>query len=218
MIVVAMLLMQASAPSTFSDIVRLPPNVAGDLVLHGQPHGRIEAVEAPTGGMNAPGMTDGQLVEQPVASGPGCIRRRWTMRFRARPDADPSTGTLESVASATEIALKRLGGCPAGQYVHLNPGVDTEQGFDALLELERIRLGTRRVPITCTDRTSSDLCANDASTRLALGMVTPWAVSREFGDVLVWLGTPGRGSLTEARFNLPVADYLIVRRSIPAPF
>jgi hypothetical protein len=92
------LLAQAAALS-FSQLRELPPAAAGDAVLRDQQHGHIETFEAPTGGLNAPGVVDGQFVERPTVSGSGCVRQRWTVKFQAAPGR-PSTPPLRQASTA----------------------------------------------------------------------------------------------------------------------
>lgn len=217
MIGVVLLLIQASVAPTFSELKRLPPDLAGDLVLRGQQHGRIESVEVRKGGMRPSGMIEADLVEQPTASGPRCVRTRWTATFFASSDADLDAGTLDHVHSATEIALAEMGRCPAIGYAQLSVGVEQEQGFGALSVLQRIRSAAPGFRMRCSDRTSSGLCFSDRHTRRALAVLTPWAISREAGDVLIWLGTRGQ-IVTEVRFNSAAPGRVKVTRSVPAPF
>lgn len=217
MIVAVAMLMQAPAPPTLAEVARLPPAAAGDLVLSGQQHGRIEAIVKPqAGGLEAPGVTERQFVEQAVAREQGCLRKRWTARFRVVSDANADAALLENTYSTTEITLSNSPVCPQGRYVHLNPGVDPQQAFDALVQLERVRSERHKMQFTCSDDTSSGLCTNARTTRRELAAITPWAVSREGRTLIFWLGVPGR-AVTEVRFDTATPDRISVTRSIPAP-
>lgn len=216
MIGLLLLSIQASAAPTYAEVRRLPPAVAGDRVLSGRQHGRIMSVEAPTGGMNAPGTVEAQLVEQPAAHGPRCVRTRWTVSFRASPDKDIGSATPDTIYSTTEIAVSGMHPCPDKGYVHLNPGLDQEQGFAALAVLQRVRSSAPGVRLTCSDQTSSGLCADDRTTRRALATIAPFTISRDAGDVLIWLGNGW--VVTELRFDPAAPDRIAVERRFPAPF
>ena len=216
MIIMASLAQVAPAP-TFAEFKRLAPSIAGDLVLQGQTHGRIDSIIAPVGGLTAPGVVEAELVEQPVATEQGCVRKRWTVSFSAPPNADIDTATLDHSHSATEIGMPGTHGCRTASYAHLNPGIDRALGFRSLTALERIRLGARNLRFQCSDETSSGLCRDDRSILRVLNTLTPWAISRDANDVLIWLGTPG-GIVTEVRFDLAEPSRVRVTRHIPAPF
>ena len=211
------LLSQVAATPTFAEFKHLAPSIAGDLVLQGQTHGPIESVIAPAGGSTAPGVVEAELVEQPVATEQGCVRRRWTVRFSAPPDADINTARPDDRYSATEIGMQRPRDCRTTSYVHLNPGIDQAQGFLSLTALERIRLGARNIRFQCSDETSSGLCRDDRTILRVLNTLTPWAISRDANDVLIWLGTPGE-IVTEVRFDWAEPSRVRVTRHIPAPF
>ena len=217
MIGAVLLLIQASVAPAFSELKPLPPDMAGDLVLQGQQHGRIESVEVFKGGMRPSGEIEAQLVEQPTASGPQCVRTRWTATFLASSDTNLDTGRLDHVHGKTEIALAEKGRCPAIGYAQLIGSVDQAQGFGALSVLQRVRSEAHGFRLLCSDRTSSGLCSSDLGTRRALTAVVPWAISREADDVLIWLGTPGQ-AVTEVRFNPAAPGRIKVKRSVPAPF
>lgn len=212
-----LLLAQVPATLSLAQVREMSPMAAGATVLRDQQHGPIETFETPTGGMLPPGMIQGQLVERPTASGMGCTRKRWTVTFRAAPEADIGTATVDGTYSTQEIALSLKGVCPTGRYVHLNPGVSEDQGWEALARLRDINTGASRTSFRCSDETSSGLCKGRKAVRLALRTLTPWAVSRETRDVSIWLGVPG-GMFTEARFNSVRSSQVIVTRRVPAPF
>jgi len=217
MIGLILLSIQASAAPTYAAVSRLPPAVAGDRLLSGRQHGRIMSVEAPTGGMTPTGTVEAQLVEQPSAQGPRCVRTRWTVKFFASPDQDIGSAAPDTIYSTTDIALVHTSACPTKGYVHLKPGLDQEQGFAALAVLQRARSSAPGVRLTCSDQTSSGLCADDRTTRRALAAIAPWAISRDAGDLLIWLGTGGR-IVTELRFDPAAPDRIAVERRFPAPF
>ena len=216
MIIMA-LVAQVAATPTFAEFKRLAPSIAGDVLLQGQTHGRIDSVIAPVGGLIAPGVVEAELVEQPVATERECIRKRWAVSFSAPPSADINTATLARSHSSTEIGMPRPHGCRTASYAHLNPGIDQAQGFRSLTALEQIRLGARNLRFQCSDETSSGLCGNDRAILRVLNTLTPWAISRDANDVLIWLGTPG-GIVTEVRFDLAEPSRVRVTRHIPAPF
>lgn len=210
------LLAQAAALS-FSQLRELPPAAAGDAVLRDQQHGHIETFEAPTGGLNAPGVVDGQFVERPTVSGSGCVRRRWTVTFHAAPGAAIDTATAAGMYSTWEIAASPHGVCPSGRYVHLNPGVSVDQGWKALAHLEAVSVTGSRIEFQCSDRTSSGLCDSGTAIRSGLRRLAPWAITLEAGEVVMWLGVPG-DVVTEVRFPSTDATRVTVTRKVPAPF
>lgn len=106
--------------------------------------------------------------------------------------------------------------CPTGQYVHLNPGVDPKLVFGPLMQLEQVRLRQRKVRFSCSDSTPSHLCADDRTIHRELAAISPWALSREGGSMIFWLGTPGE-VLTEVRFDTAAPERVTVSRRIPPP-
>ncbi|MEG3177189.1 hypothetical protein U1872_13180 [Sphingomonas sp. RB3P16] len=217
MIVLALVLAQPATSLTLGELRKLSPAAAGDAVLRDQPHGAIATFEAPTGGMNAPDTTEGQLLERPTASGSGCVRRRWTVQFRAPRGADISTAMVGGVYSTQEIAAISRGVCPAGRYVHLNPGVTLGQGWEALARLKDGVSGARQTQFQCADATASGLCGSSKAIRSALSRLTPWTITHDAGDVVLWLGEPGK-IVTEVRFKAADPSHFTVTRSVPAPF
>jgi len=212
----AFLLAQATALS-FLQLRTMSPADAGDAVLRDEPHGRIVAFEAPTGGLNLPGVVDGEFVEQPAPRGPGCVRRRWTVTFHTTPGADIGTATPQDKRSAWEIAPSADGACPSGRYAHLNPGVSVNQGWEALARLKAVTAEAGPGTFQCSDATSSGLCKDSPAIRAALRGLTPWAITQEAGATIIWLGVPGQ-VVTEVRWQAADPDQLRVTRKVPAPF
>lgn len=212
------LLAQAAALSLLQ-VRELSPAAAGDAILRDQPHGPIESFESPTGGggPTPSGTIQGQFVERPVMSGAGCARRRWTVTFRAAPGADIDTATAQDRYSGWEIAPASDGACPSGRYVHLNPGVSMDQGWQALARLKAVRAETGREAFQCSDSTSSGLCGDSKSIRAGLRELTPWAINLEAGDLALWLGEPGK-VVTDVRFSSADPAKVVVTRKVPAPF
>jgi hypothetical protein len=212
-----LLLAQAVANLSLSQVQLLSPEAAGDAVLRGQQHGPIELFEAPTGGMLPPGMIEGHFVERPTIAGSACVRRVWTVTFRAEPSADIATAKAESTYSGQEITLSAKGICPSGRYTHLDPGIDADQGRKALEKLHEVTAAKYRTVFRCSDKTSSDLCSSDKFIRTALRSMKPWAITSRDGDILIWLGEKG-SAVTEVRFKPGHKSDVFVKRSIPAPF
>lgn len=217
MIGLVFLLAQASKALSLLQVQELPPPAAGDAVLRHQQHGPIETFEVPTGGMNAPGVVEGQLVELPSASGSGCARKRWTVKFRAAPGADIRTATVDGTYSTQEIAPAPNGTCQSGRYVYLNPGISVGQGWEALARLKDVTTGAVRTQFQCSDSTSSGLCNDSKAIRVTLNMLTPWVITRDAGDVVIWLGVPG-SIVTEVRFKTVEPSQVVVTRKVPTPF
>lgn len=218
MIALAFLLGQAVPTLTLSQVRNLSPAAAGDAVLGNEQHGPIETFETPIGGMSAPGFIEGQLVERSTLNGSGCIRRRWTVKFRTASGADINIATVESGAySIWEISPSSDGICPKGDYVSLNSRVSVERRWEALAKLKKIRTGASPIRFECFDTTSSGLCNGSKAICVALRMLTPWAITRNGGDMLIWLGIRG-GTVTEVRFNSAQPSRVFVTRNVPAPF
>lgn len=217
MITLGLLLAQAVANLSLSQVQELSPEAAGDAVLRDRQHGPIETFETPTGGMLPPGMVEGQLIERPTTAGSACVRRVWTVQFRAEPGADIATAKAESMYSSQEITLSAKGICPSGRYVHLNPGVDVDQGREALSKLYEVSARTSRTVFRCSDETSSGLCNGNKAIGAAIRGMRPWAITSSAGDILVWLGNAGN-VVTEVRFKSGHLSQVFVKRSIPAPF
>ncbi|WP_267396733.1 MULTISPECIES: hypothetical protein [unclassified Sphingomonas] len=217
MITLAFLLAQATDTVSLAQIRAMPPVVAGDVILRDQQHGPIEAFESPTGGMNAPGMIDGQLVERPTATGPGCVRTRWTVKFQAAPGADISAATVIGTYPTREISWILGNVCPSGEYVHLNPGISVDQGWEALTGFRQVSAVASRTKYKCADTTSSGLCKGNKAISAALRTLAPWAITQDADEVRIWLGVPG-DVVTEVRFDLKHLSQVVVTRKVPAPF
>jgi hypothetical protein len=216
-ITLSLLLAQAVANLSLSQVQELSPEAAGDAILSGQQHGPIETFETPTGGMPLPGMIDGKLVERPTIVGLACVRRVWTVKFRAKPGADIATAQSERTYSSQEVMLPTKGICPSGRYVHLNPGVDVDQGREALTKLYDVSALTSRTVFRCSDETSSGLCKGNKAVGAAIRGMKPWAITSRDGDILIWLGEAGN-TVTEVRFKSGQLSQVFVQRRIPAPF
>jgi hypothetical protein len=194
----------------------LPPAAAGELVLDGQDHGPIETVaRRPANGMDPPGLTQLELVEAAVVDADGCVRKRWTASFIQPPAGEAKL--TDAVYSGTEISTALSGRCPDQSYVHLNPGVARAEAVAVLDRLERIASGRIKPDFTCKDTTGSVLCNDIVTFRRALRRLRPWAVTREDGAMLVWLGVPGE-AVTEVRFEPGPGNRVAVSRSYPPPF
>ncbi|RXD05099.1 hypothetical protein EQZ23_08245 [Sphingomonas sp. UV9] len=230
MIVAALLLAlvaPGSAPRpapgpTIAAVLRLSPADAGTLVLLGQDHRRIETVVSPPPqGLQPPGMSELELVEHATFETQGCVRKRWTAVFARSPERAGEAATLFSVRGGTEVTMAESGACPDGQYVRVNPGIEPARAFDALAQLGHIQSGRGqsgrgKVRFSCSDSTSSRLCANAGTTQHRLAGLSPWAVSFIGETVVFWLGTPGQ-VVTEVRFDTGTPDRVFVDRRIPAP-
>jgi len=214
MILAAMMLALMQDPPTLAEIERLSPAAAGELALAGQDHGPIVSVVHRQGrGMDPPGLVSVELVERAVTHGAGCSRKRWTLAFFRRDAA-----ALSPPVPTTEVALLRSGTCPDGEYVDMNPDMESVQAFEALRYLDEIRLPQSRVRFSCSDRTSSHLCASPRTIRRELARISPWAVMQEGNVTIMWLGVRGGGVVTEVRYRAASPGRITVRRRIPPPF
>ena len=218
MILMTMVLLATQAPPTLGALANLSPRAAGEIVLAGKDHEPVARIVVPTGqGADPPGMVERQLVERPVAGPQGCSRRRWTAWFSHAPGVAEGEAALSSVSASTEVALPGAAGCPDDGYVHLNPGLEATQALPALRYLDDIRLGDAPAKFTCSDETASGLCADPKALRQTLAGLSPWAVTRQNGQMVFWLGGAGQ-AVTEVRYSSDRLDQVTVSRRIPAPF
>ena len=217
MISLALMLAQAATNLSLSQAKELSPAAAGDAILHDKQHGPIEAFDTTTAGLLPAGVVMGHLVERPTTAGSACVRRVWTVQFRAALGADIGTAIAESTYSTQEIALSSNGICPSGRYVHLNPDVDVDQGREALAMLKEVSARKSRVGIRCSDETSSGLCSDNDAIRAALRGLKPWAITDSDQDILIWLGVRG-DVVTELRFASDQRSQVVVTRRVPPPF
>ena len=218
MILMTMVLLATQGPPTLGALANLSPRAAGEIVLAGKDHEPVARIVVPTGqGADPPGMVERQLVEPPVAGPQGCSRRRWTARFSHAPGVAEGEAALSSVWASTEVALPGAAGCPDDGYVHLNPGLERIQALPALRYLDDIRQGDAPAKFTCSDETASGLCGDPKALRRTLAGLSPWAVTRQNGQMVFWLGVPGE-VVTEVRYSPDRLDQITVSRRIPAPF
>jgi hypothetical protein len=213
----SLLLAQAVANLSLSQVQDMSPEAAGDAVLNSQPHGPIEIFEAPTGGMLPPGMIEGQLIERATTAGSACVRRVWTVKFRAEEGAAIASAKAESFYSGQEIALSANGICPSGRYVHLNPSVNLGQGREALENLAEITSHRSRTAFRCSDDTPFGLCKGDSAILAAIRHMKPWLINSSGGDIRILLGKPG-SAVTEVRFKAGQPSRVSINRRTPAPF
>ncbi|MBA4047746.1 MAG: hypothetical protein C0476_04305 [Sphingomonas sp.] len=218
MIFLPLLMTAAGPPPALGAIERMTPEAAGDLVLAGRDHGPIATVarQAATG-MDPPGVVELDLVERTVTELGGCIRRRWTATFRYKVGAPAETAVLSDARAATEVALPVGESCPSGQYAGVAPGTGTDAALGALRDLTRIRQFGDDVHATCTDETTSGLCAGPQAMRDALARIEPWAVSVRGDEIKLWLGTPGQ-VVTDIRYTSCQPMMVAIKRFIPPPF
>jgi len=217
MILMTMVLLATQGPPTLSALANLSPQAAGEIVLADKDHEPVAKIVVPTGrDMDPPGTVERQLVERPVAGPQGCSRRRWIARFSHAPGVAEGEATLSSVSASTEVALPGAAGCPDDGYVHLNPGLEATQALPALRYLDDIRLGDAPAKFTCSDETASGLCGDPKTLRQKLASLSPWALTRQNGQMVFWLGPPG--VVTEVRYSPDRLDQVTVSRRVPAPF
>lgn len=218
MILMTMALLATQGPPTLAAIETLSPEAAGETILAGHQHGPIVKIIAPKQrGMDAPGYLRGEMVERAEAGAEGCSRRRWKIAFFQGRNATTGEAALESVSATTEIVLSGPAGCPDDGYTLLNGDIEPAQAFADLRYLDDLRLRNARAEIRCSDQTGSRLCADPRKVREALAKLSPWAVMREDGQTIFWLGVPGQ-VVTEVRYRFDRPSQVTVERSVPAPF
>ena len=214
MVMLAVVMAQAAAALSLSQVREMPPSAAGNEILGDLPHGEIESFKSFTGGMLPPDRIEGQLAERPNLLGSVCVRKVWTVLFRAAPGADIGTAKPETKRDKQEIAVPISGACPAGQYAYLDRSISIQQGNTALTKVSELSAPRSNAHLTCSDGTSSGLCAGDKAVRAALRAMKPWLVTKDGNEVL--LGVPG-GVVTSVSFD--TADNAVrVKRFIAAPF
>ena len=218
MILSAAVAVMLQAAPTLATVESLPPGEAGGLVLAGKDHGPIAAIVVPRLNNLPPGFAERQLVERPVAEKGGCVRKRWTVTFARKAGETESRVEGSDIWAGTEIALPGLAGCPDDDYVRLDPGLEPTQALPALKYLDALRGGDARASFTCSDQTTSDLCGDPKALRQKLAGLSPWALTRQNGQMVFWLGAPGAVVVTEVRYRPDRLDQVTVSRKIPAPF
>lgn len=202
---------------TIAEVIEKEPSMAGELVLRGEQHKTVVAVEQVEEDMFPPNFTQLHLVEEASMSGNRCERKRWTATFQGLPGDDSAAEVLTGAYSVTEITISDADICPSDGYAHLDPSVDAQQGFAALVVLDELRSGSVKVEFECADQISSDLCSSPETIRDELTRLSPWAISRAEGDLELWLGTPGQ-VITAVRINPTKPQRARIERRIPAPF
>jgi hypothetical protein len=213
-----LLLTSSQASPTLGSILAQPPEAAGEAILQGRDHGRIEKVApAPRRGMDPPGLVQIELLEQPLATSRGCVRTRWTASFHQPSGAAESAATFADAYATTEVALPSASGCSNSRFVHVNPGLSSEEALDALAFLDELRAPASTVALSCADRTGSGLCGTPHRIRQELARLSPWVVTRAAGNIELWLGEPGQ-IVTAIRYSAAHRDRIEVERSVPAPF
>lgn len=218
MIFAVLMLLDAPSPPTLSAVEAVSPAAAGAMLLAGQDHGPITAVDHPSVHvMGPPGVIEIQLVERSVAGPGGCVRRRWTARFKQSPGAPRGDAVFDTARAATEVARKRNGRCPGTGYAGLSPGLDAEQALAALKHLDEVRAPRSTARFACTNSTASPLCGGDWKIRRELATLAPWQINRQGDAMVIWLGEPGQ-QVTEVRFDPATPARIAVNRRIPAPF
>lgn len=212
-----MMLLQQPAPPMLNEVLPLPAAEAGDVVLSGNNHGLIVSVHEVKDQMQPPDVVQLQFVEEAARSEVGCSRTRWTATFQAGNGRTLGEAVLKSTFGTTEIKLTLGNSCGQENYVRLNPGLDKEAGFAALMWLEGFLAGSDDQRIVCADDTGSGLCDNARKIRQEIAALQPWAVTRKEGRVELWLGTPGQ-VVTVLRFQPQEPELIEIERRIPAPF
>jgi hypothetical protein len=216
-ILALMTLLQQPAPPILIDVLPLPAAEAGDVVLSGNNHGLIVSVHEVNTQMQPPDVVQLQFVEEATRSDMGCSRTRWTATFQAANGRTLGEAVLKTTSGTTEIKLTPGNSCGQDDYVHLDPGLDKETGFAALMWLEWVLAGSDDQRFVCADDTGSGLCDDAGKIRQELAALQPWAVTRKKGHLELRLGTPGQ-VVTALRFQLQEPELIDIERRIPAPF
>ena len=218
MIVTTMMLIFAQAIPTLAAIERLSSEIAGDVALAGRDHNPILEIVVPkVTGPEPAGFVELQMVERALPMVGGCVRRRWTVNFYRAATATANDTKLSDAHATTEVALRRATGCQSNSYVHLNGGLDATQAITALTQLNNIRRGQVKAKFSCSDSTSSNLCAMPRAMPSELAKIIPWAVMREGEATTFWLVDRGQ-TVTEVRYSGVFPNRIIVKRSTPPPF
>jgi hypothetical protein len=217
MLIAAVVLALAPEPLKLVEVERLSPSAAGALLLADRDHGPIEAMlTTPSWAVALPNTVNLELVEKAAILGHGCSRRRWTASFSfiAKPR---EAAVLSGVWSRMEVALRTTSRCPDAAFAYLNGQIEAEQAIESLEQLDHIRASRGRFDFSCSDGTTSNLCTNAGTIRRELRKLSPWAVMRQGGETIFWLGAAGQ-MVTEVRYRNPLSKDVIVSRKIPLPF
>lgn len=211
-----LIFMAGAATISLAEFEQLSPGTAGDIILAGQDHAPIVAIERPArGGLTPPNMVQYLLVEQPVRVDGGCTRRRWYVSFIHPPERPRGEAKASDPAAGREIALAPRGICPSGQYVRINFNLDQGTAFEGLTLLQQIRAGERRFTPECADRTHSGLCDNVETITRELAREEPWLVQIARGSLRFTLGQ--NGVVTHVYLNPASPDQVVVEREVPPP-
>jgi hypothetical protein len=207
-----------SAPA-LAEVEALSPLRAGERLLRGRDHRPIIAAHrAPRQTMAPPGQTEYELLEAPLRREGGCVRRRWTARFVARPPARPADVRIfADIRPREEVALPAGRACPKTGYASLSGDIGQRQAIAALRRLQRVAAGALRPTIRCTTEVDTGSCASPAATRAALRAARAWSVGQSREGTELWLGEPGQ-LVTIVGFPAGRPDLVTVRQKIPAPF
>lgn len=218
MILPALLLQVATGP-TVAAFDRLPPEGAGVVALEGKDHAPIERVEhVPPGPVPPPGLIERDLIERPARNGAACVRKRWRAAFAPSGPDRQAAHVLESVHPVNEIALAKADGCPTGEYVHVNPGLDVATAIDVLKVADPMLTARRSVRFACKDETGGgEFCRSRASILRAIASRTPWVITRADRGFEIWLHGSQPDVIT-LRFDPRAPDRASIILKYPAPF
>jgi hypothetical protein len=217
LITLTLLLTAGQSDLTLGSITGRSPREAGDILLRGQDHGRVEKVErVPLNGMYPPGSIEFALVEATVESQGVCSRRRWIASFSNGPDRPDDAASLIDVSPVMEAAIPSGSGCAASRFARLQPGIEPREAVAALTYFDRVLDGRASVSFSCSDKTRSHLCRSRASIMQTLKRGVGYA-SRE-GHMIELTLTTENGPLTTIRYSTLRPGRLRIERTYPPPF
>ena len=194
---------------------------AGDAILAGQDHGKVEKIErVPLYGPYPPGMLQYNLIERSTPSAGGCVRTRWVADFIRGPNDTDSTARLSSVSAVTDVALPSAGGCVDRQFVPISPEISPRDAIGALIYFEGVRVRPSTIILSCVDKTPGHLCRKTGAIRRGIADGEILSISREGATVAIDLlmKGPQPEPITTVRFSRRDPIGLKIQRAFPPPF
>ena len=217
-LVVALALAQPPAPQ-YHELDGLTPAEIGDLLLAGEPHGKIVFAEKHDSIMMPQGVKELALEEMPQSLGTGCTRRRWSVTFAPRVEAEEteSTPVLFRRRGYEQVALSEGEPCLFATFVDRSDDLTDREAIDRLERASNVLNNLDAIEIVCRDFSDTDFCGDEER------------IKTRIRTRLTWIGgsddrwTARIGSRTPfANITLIGLDVkpgtLYIRHRIPPPF
>lgn len=201
---------------TLAEVERMGPERVGETVLGALAKGPVvDAFRKREVYITAPGQTDYELVEAAEPVSGGCVRRRWTVTFQAKPGQEPEDGVVVRKRFETEVARKGLS-CEAADYAVVDHGLAPDRALRLLQALDRLGTGKDRARFDCSAEFSA-LCARPETARTALRATPVWKVSESDGLAQFDMGE-WRSTYVSVRLSPGRPARVSIFRSTPPPF